>query len=117
MATPASRRVVGHEEHEDADSIDRLVTAFAVFTGRELAAACRAALRSMVEAVVHEESTLKLESNASHVDVIRLAETLYKYLEDAHAKELVMMLNEAGLDSETLDAWAERKAAEERRRR
>lgn len=118
MATPVSHpRVIGLAEDENLDSIGRLLAAFVTFTGHPLSTKTIAALRAMVEAVVDEETVRRLESNATHVDAVRLAETLYRHIEDAHAKEIALMLNEAGLDSEALDEWTSNQSILERRRR
>lgn len=91
-----------------------MIEAFVVFTGRTLRPTQREAMRAMLVDLTQQAAEVRLTASTSFVDAARLAEVLYKHIEDAHAREVTMMLEEAGLEGEALSTWLEQKQLEER---
>lgn len=102
------------DEDDELDPLDRVLDAFVAFTGRPLRDAEREAMRGMLVSVVQEAAEVRYTHTTGFVDHVRLADALYSSIEDAHAREIVMILKEGGVEGPDLQSWLAKKLDEER---
>lgn len=111
MASRPSPPQPDDTDDEELDPLDRVLDAFVAFTGRILRDTEREAMRGMLVSIVQELSETQ---TTSFVDHGRLADALYDSIEDAHAREIVMILGKGGVEGAELQGWLAKKLEEER---